>query len=108
MDLVERGRHQGARMGTEPRPRRWHLRHAAPRRRRRCRASVRRGDRRHPAAHELEVRRGSRVLSKALVYIGGYGSVLCAVLFTSYVKEWRHAEMAWDKTEKTGKVFHEV
>jgi len=54
------------------------------------------------------VRRGSRVLSKALVYIGGYGSVLCAVLFTSYVKEWRHAEMAWDKTEKTGKVFHEV
>jgi len=34
----------------------------------------------------------------------GYGSLLCACTFASYVKELRGAEMTWDKTEKTGKV----
>ena len=45
------------------------------------------------------------ICSKAFVYIGGYGALLCAISFTSYVKELRHAEMTWDKTEKTGKVL---
>ncbi len=34
----------------------------------------------------------------------GYGTLLCACTFASYVKELRKAEMTWDKTEKTGKV----
>lgn len=52
----------------------------------------------------LEPKRGWRVLSPPFVYIAGYGPLLCAVTFTSYVKEARGAEMKWDKTEKTGKV----
>ena len=52
----------------------------------------------------LEPKRGWRILSPPLVYIAGYGPLLCAVTFTSYVKEARGAEMKWDKTEKTGKV----
>ena len=31
-------------------------------------------------------------------------TLLCACTFASYIKELRHAEMKWDKTEKTGKV----
>jgi hypothetical protein len=38
------------------------------------------------------------------IYIAGYGPLLCACTFASYIKELRHAEMKWDKTEKTGKV----
>ena len=47
---------------------------------------------------------GLRALSPFFVYLGGYGPLLCAVTFTSYVYELRGAEMTWDKTEKTGKV----
>ncbi len=43
-------------------------------------------------------------LSKMLLYVGGYGPLLCAVTFAAYIKEWRGASMAWDKTVKTGKV----
>lgn len=52
----------------------------------------------------IEPRRWGRPLSVALVWIVGYGPLLCAVTFTAYVKEARRAEMTWDKTEKTGKV----
>jgi cellulose synthase/poly-beta-1,6-N-acetylglucosamine synthase-like glycosyltransferase len=55
-------------------------------------------------AKAIEPRRLGRFLSPLLVYLVGYGSVLCACTFASYVKELRHAEMTWDKTEKTGKV----
>ncbi|MFV0428829.1 MAG: glycosyltransferase [Arachnia sp.] len=48
--------------------------------------------------------KGRRWLSPFFVYLGGYGPLLCAVTFTSYVTELRGAEMVWDKTEKTGKV----
>lgn len=48
--------------------------------------------------------RGLRWLSPVFVYLAGYGPLLCAVTFTSYVYELRGAEMSWDKTEKTGKV----
>jgi cellulose synthase/poly-beta-1,6-N-acetylglucosamine synthase-like glycosyltransferase len=47
---------------------------------------------------------GHRALSPLFVYVGGYGPLLCAVTFASYVLEARGAEMKWDKTEKTGKV----
>jgi len=52
----------------------------------------------------VEPRRFGRLLSTACIYIAGYGPLLCACTFTSYIKELRHAEMKWDKTEKTGKV----
>jgi hypothetical protein len=55
-------------------------------------------------AKAIESRRLGRFLSPLLVYLVGYGSVLCACTFASYLKELRHAEMTWDKTEKTGKV----
>ena len=51
-----------------------------------------------------EPRRFGRLLSPVFIYLGGYGPLLCACTFASYVKELRGAEMKWDKTEKTGKV----
>ena len=41
---------------------------------------------------------------RRIVYIVGYGPLLCGVTFNSYVKELRGAAMTWDKTEKSGKV----
>jgi GT2 family glycosyltransferase len=49
-------------------------------------------------------RRAGRFVAALLVYVAGYGTLLCACTFASYVKELRRAEMSWDKTEKTGKV----
>lgn len=45
-----------------------------------------------------------RILSPALVYLVGYGPLLCAVTVDSYIKEFRHVEAVWDKTEKIGRV----
>lgn len=56
------------------------------------------------AAYAFERRTGDRWLSRLLVYIAGYGALLCTITFTSYVKELRRADMVWDKTAKTGKV----
>lgn len=56
-------------------------------------------------AHAVEHRKHGRALSRALVYLGGYGALLCAVSLTSYIKEMRGAEMKWDKTVKTGRVI---
>jgi cellulose synthase/poly-beta-1,6-N-acetylglucosamine synthase-like glycosyltransferase len=55
-------------------------------------------------AKVADPRPGGRFLSPVLIYLAGYGSLLCAVTFAAYVKELRRAEAAWDKTEKTGKV----
>ena len=49
-------------------------------------------------------RRLGRFLGPLFVYIGGYGPLLCAITTAAYVKELRHAEATWDKTEKTGKM----
>jgi cellulose synthase/poly-beta-1,6-N-acetylglucosamine synthase-like glycosyltransferase len=43
-------------------------------------------------------------VSPLLVYLVGYGPMLCAITVDSYFKEFRHAEAIWDKTEKTGRV----
>ncbi len=51
-----------------------------------------------------EPRRFGRVLSPLFVFVGGYGPLLCAITTAGYVKELRHAEVRWEKTEKTGKV----
>ncbi|WP_347754711.1 glycosyltransferase [Agrococcus sp. ProA11] len=39
------------------------------------------------------------------VYLLGYGPILVAITFDSYVKEAQGAAMVWDKTEKTGRVM---
>ena len=43
-------------------------------------------------------------LARPLVYLAGFGPLLCAIIVVSYIKEARGAEMKWDKTEKSGKV----
>jgi hypothetical protein len=55
-------------------------------------------------AREVERTWIGRLLSPLLIYLVGYGSLLCAITFDSYIKELRHAEAKWDKTEKTGRV----
>ena len=55
-------------------------------------------------AKVVEPHRFGRMLSPVLIYLVGYGSVLCACTFASYVLELRRAEARWDKTEKTGQV----
>ena len=43
-------------------------------------------------------------LARPLLYVVGYGPLLCAITAAAYVAELRRAEMAWEKTEKTGTV----
>ncbi|KQX08298.1 MULTISPECIES: glycosyltransferase family 2 protein [unclassified Leifsonia] len=43
-------------------------------------------------------------LTPALIYLAGYGSLLCAITFDSYFKEMAGVEARWDKTEKVGRV----
>jgi len=51
-----------------------------------------------------ESRKLGHFLGPLFVYIGGYGALLCAITTAAYIKELRHAEAGWDKTEKTGKM----
>src|SRR6202000_1267165 len=39
-----------------------------------------------------------------LVYVVGYGPLLCAMTAAAYVKELQCAEMRWEKSEETGAV----
>jgi len=55
-------------------------------------------------ARRSERLRAGRWLAPALIYIAGYGSLLCAITFDSYLKELAGAESRWDKTEKVGRV----
>ena len=43
-------------------------------------------------------------LARPLLYVVGYGPLLCAITAAAYLAELRRAEMAWEKTEKTGAV----
>ncbi|MCR6689089.1 glycosyltransferase family 2 protein [Cellulomonas sp.] len=45
-----------------------------------------------------------RVLSVPLLYLIGFGPLLCAITLDAYVKQWRGAATTWDKTVKTGRV----
>jgi hypothetical protein len=45
-----------------------------------------------------------RFISPVLLYLGGYGPLLCAIFLSALYKELSGAEARWDKTEKTGKV----
>ena len=52
----------------------------------------------------LEPCRSSAGSRAPLLYVVGYGPLLCAITAAAYVAELRRAEMAWEKTEKTGAV----
>jgi cellulose synthase/poly-beta-1,6-N-acetylglucosamine synthase-like glycosyltransferase len=43
-------------------------------------------------------------LAPALLYVVGYGPLLCAITAAAYVKEIQGAQMVWEKTEKTGAI----
>jgi len=55
-------------------------------------------------ARRAERTRAGRWLAPALIYLAGYGSLLCAITFDSYLKELSGTEAKWDKTEKVGRV----
>ena len=55
-------------------------------------------------ARNIESTRFGRFLAPVLVYVVGYGPVLCAVTVDAYFKERRHADARWEKTEKIGRV----
>ncbi|WP_350352976.1 glycosyltransferase [Microbacterium sp. A8/3-1] len=55
-------------------------------------------------ARAVEPLPGGRFLAGLLIYICGYGSLLCAITVDSYIKEWRRADASWIKTEKIGRV----
>jgi cellulose synthase/poly-beta-1,6-N-acetylglucosamine synthase-like glycosyltransferase len=59
-------------------------------------------------AKVVEPRPLGRFLSEVLVYLSGFGPLLCAVTTAAYVQEFRGAEQRWDKTEKTGKMVAAV
>ncbi len=58
-------------------------------------------------ARKADRTRAGRWLAPALIYLAGYGSLLCAITFDSYLKELSRAEARWDKTEKVGRVAAE-
>jgi cellulose synthase/poly-beta-1,6-N-acetylglucosamine synthase-like glycosyltransferase len=55
-------------------------------------------------AKVAEPHRLGKILCPVLLYIGGYGPLLCAITTAAYVQEIKGADNHWDKTEKTGKV----
>ncbi|HXR45781.1 MAG TPA: glycosyltransferase family 2 protein, partial [Pseudolysinimonas sp.] len=55
-------------------------------------------------ARDIEGTRVGRHLTPLLVYLVGYGPLLCAVAVDAYVKEFRRADARWEKTEKIGRV----
>ncbi|MGW6054363.1 glycosyltransferase [Streptomyces sp. NPDC055189] len=59
-----------------------------------------------PIAWIAKLLTGTRLrwLAPPLLHLAGYGALLAACQVASFVQEMRHAELRWDKTEKTGKV----
>lgn len=55
-------------------------------------------------ARAVEPLPGGRFFAGLLLYVCGYGSLLCAITADSYLKEWRRADASWIKTEKIGRV----
>ena len=55
-------------------------------------------------ARRVEKTRIGRFLTPAMIYLVGYGALLCAITLDSYLKELQKAESTWDKTEKTGRI----
>lgn len=55
-------------------------------------------------ARAVERLPAGRFFAGLLLYVCGYGSLLCAITVDSYIKEWRRADAVWIKTEKVGRV----
>ena len=49
--------------------------------------------------------RFGKLLAPTLTYLVGYGPLLRAITFGSYIKEFRGTAQVWDKTEKVGRVM---
>lgn len=56
------------------------------------------------AARKIERLPAGRFFAGMFLYLFGYGSLLCAITVDSYIKQWRHADASWIKTEKIGRV----
>ncbi|MGN6273801.1 MAG: glycosyltransferase family 2 protein [Protaetiibacter sp.] len=56
-------------------------------------------------ARAVEKTRAGRWLAPLLLYLVGYGPMLCAITVDSYIKEWRRADASWIKTEKVGRML---
>jgi hypothetical protein len=52
----------------------------------------------------IETVRGVGWLARPLLYVVGFGPLLCTITAAAYLAELRRAEMRWEKTEKTGAV----
>lgn len=50
-----------------------------------------------------ETRPLGKATSRVLIYLAGYGPLMCAITLASFAKELTGAESRWDKTEKTGR-----
>ena len=56
------------------------------------------------AVYRLDKARPLGWFGGVLMFVVGYGPLLCAITFAAYVAEARGTAATWDKTEKTGKV----
>jgi cellulose synthase/poly-beta-1,6-N-acetylglucosamine synthase-like glycosyltransferase len=56
------------------------------------------------AVKRIEVLRGMSWLAPPLLYLVGYGPLLCAITAAAYVEEARGRALVWEKTEKRGAV----
>jgi hypothetical protein len=56
------------------------------------------------AVKQIEVQRGMSWLARPLLYLVGYGPLLCAITAAAYVEEARGSALVWEKTEKLGAV----
>ena len=56
------------------------------------------------AVKSLEDTGRLRWLVAPLLYVVGYGPLLCTMTVAAYWREYRGAEMRWEKTEKSGRV----
>jgi cellulose synthase/poly-beta-1,6-N-acetylglucosamine synthase-like glycosyltransferase len=56
------------------------------------------------AVKQIEVQRGMSWLARPLLYLVGYGPLLCAITAAAYVEEARGRALIWEKTEKRGAV----
>lgn len=54
---------------------------------------------------KVEQTKFGKFFTPLLVYLIGYGPILCAVTVDSYFKEYKKVASVWEKTEKTGKVL---
>jgi hypothetical protein len=56
------------------------------------------------AVKRIEVTRGLSWLARPLLYVVGYGPLLCTITAAAYVEEARGSALVWEKTEKVGAV----